>query len=140
MPSCLGIYVGENVIKYAKVSKERERVKVEAAGVKFYENTEEAIKEVISETFSDKTPISINLINEKYVYADVKDDPDKEELEEEINTEFERLCDENGEDKKNLEYRKILAGHLQDANKKRVIYSYVKKIDLFGRVRTNRKS
>ena len=37
MASCLGMYVDTNLIKYAKVSKENDKFKVESFGVKFYE-------------------------------------------------------------------------------------------------------
>ncbi len=35
MPSCLGIYIEEHLIKYAKVSKEHENIKVEALELSF---------------------------------------------------------------------------------------------------------
>ena len=34
MSTCLGLYIESNIIKYAKVSKEREQIKVESFGVK----------------------------------------------------------------------------------------------------------
>ena len=37
MPSCLGLYIESNLIKYAKVSKERDNIKVESFGIKFYD-------------------------------------------------------------------------------------------------------
>ena len=37
MSSCLGLYIESNVIKYAKVTKERETLKIESFGIKFYE-------------------------------------------------------------------------------------------------------
>ena len=37
MPSCLGLYVETNLIKYAKVTKDKDTLKVEAFGVKFYD-------------------------------------------------------------------------------------------------------
>ena len=33
MSTCLGLYIEENLIKYAKVSKEREQIKVESFGM-----------------------------------------------------------------------------------------------------------
>ena len=55
MQSCLGLYIENNIIKYAKTSKERETVKVESYGVKFYDDLEKAIKQIVTETFSFKT-------------------------------------------------------------------------------------
>ena len=34
MSDCLGLYIEKNLIKYAKVSKERDNIKVEAFGFK----------------------------------------------------------------------------------------------------------
>ena len=68
MASCLGLYIETNVIKYAKVSKEHDILKIESFGIKFYENLNEAIKQVIAETYSYKIPISINLSEDAYNY------------------------------------------------------------------------
>ena len=72
MQSCLGIYIEKNLIKYAKVQKERDNIKVEAFGTKFYENIEKAIEQIVAETNSTKLPISINVSNESYDYLDRK--------------------------------------------------------------------
>ena len=64
MSTCLGLYIEENLIKYAKVSKEHEQIKVESFGMKFYDNLEQTVKQIIEETYSYKTPISINLSEE----------------------------------------------------------------------------
>jgi len=62
MPSCLGLYIEDNLIKYAKVSKNNDAIKVESFGVKFYEKIGTAIKQIVEETYSFKLPISINTI------------------------------------------------------------------------------
>ena len=68
---CLGLYIEEHLIKYAKVSKEQDKLKVEAFGIKFYDKVEDAIEQVIQETYSQKTPVSINLSEEMYNYFDM---------------------------------------------------------------------
>ena len=88
MSSCLGLYIENNIIKYAKTSKERETVKVESFGVKFYDNLEETIKQIVSETFSFKTPISTNLSDEKYTYSNLFSLLRKKDLDKAISTEF----------------------------------------------------
>ncbi len=65
MPSCLGLYVDTRINKYAKVSKDKKNLKVEAYGVKFYENLEETIEQIIKETFSFQIPICINISDEQ---------------------------------------------------------------------------
>ena len=52
MSTCLGLYIEENLIKYAKVSKDHDQVKVESFGVKFYENIDQTIKQIVEETYS----------------------------------------------------------------------------------------
>ena len=68
MSSCLGLYIETNVIKYAKVTKEREALKIESFGIKFYDKIGEAISQIVSETFSYNVPISVNLSEEIYNY------------------------------------------------------------------------
>ena len=66
MSSCLGLYIEEHIIKYAKVSKDKDVIKVESFGVKFYDKINEAISQIIKETYSQKTPISVNISEEMY--------------------------------------------------------------------------
>ena len=47
MSSCLGIYIEPNIIKYAKVTKERDILTVDSFGIKFYDKIGEAIKQII---------------------------------------------------------------------------------------------
>ena len=54
MASCLGIYVNDNIIKYAKVNKEKDNIKIETFGIKFYTDLKQTINQIISETFSFK--------------------------------------------------------------------------------------
>ena len=49
MAKCLGLYIEDNIIKYAKVSKERDDVKVEAFGIEFYDKLDKAISKVIED-------------------------------------------------------------------------------------------
>ena len=71
MSKSLGIYIENNLIKYAKVSKEHDNIKVESYGVRIFENVSAEIKKIVEETYSFNIPISINLANEKYLYFDV---------------------------------------------------------------------
>ena len=60
MSSCLGLFVQNNLIKYAKISKENDNIKVENYGIKFYEqNIEKTVKQIVDETFS---PTSKNIL------------------------------------------------------------------------------
>lgn len=126
MPSCLGIYIQNNLIKYAKISKERENTKVEAYGVKFYEtDIEKVIEQIVQETYSYQVPISVNINNENYTYANIFNLLKAQDLEKAINTEFEFFCNNNNKNKNTIEFRKIKVPNFEDRDKKRVIYTYV---------------
>ena len=53
MQNCLGIYIEDNIIEYAKLQKEKDSIKVESYNIAFYDNDlEETLKRIISETYS----------------------------------------------------------------------------------------
>ena len=105
MSTCLGLYVENNVIKYAKVSKDNDNIKIDSFGIKFYDKLNEAIKQVIEETYSYKTPISINLSNEEYNYFYLFSLLNKKDMQNVINTEFESICYDKGVNKDAFESR-----------------------------------
>lgn len=130
MPSCLGIYIDGNIIKYAKVSKDNNAVKIEASGVKFHDNTEETIEKIVNETFSYKTPISVNLMDEQYTYAELFSLLNKKDLEKAVQSEFEYFCNENGKNKNALQYKRVLIENPENKDKIKVLYSYVEAANL----------
>ena len=128
MQGCLGIYVQKNLIKYAKVSKDRSNLKIEAYGVKFYDgDIEKTIEQIVKETYSFQLPISINIGDEKYTYSNVFALLKAQDLEKAMDTEFEFFCNNNNLNKNALEYRKISSPSTEDRDKLRVVYSYVDK-------------
>ena len=122
MASCLGLYIESNVIKYAKVSKERETLKIESFGIKFYDQLGETIKQIIAETFSYKTPISINLSEEVYNYFYMFNLLNKTDLKKAIETEFESYCFDKNLNKNAFEGRYALSNSIEDKDKIKVIY------------------
>ncbi|MBP3256343.1 MAG: hypothetical protein J6M60_07690 [Clostridia bacterium] len=122
MPSCLGLYVETNLIKYAKVTKDKDLLKVEAFGVKFYDKIGEAINQIVSETFSYKAPISINLSDEAYEYFYFFNLLNKNDLKKAIETEFESYCKEKGFNRAALETRYSLVQDIQDKEKVKAVY------------------
>ncbi len=135
MQSCLGIYIQDNIIKYAKVSKDHNNYKVEAYGVKFYDlDIEKVIDQIIKETFSYKIPISININKENYTYSNLFKLLKQQDLEKAIDTEFEFFCNNNGKNKNATEYRKIKTFNLEDRDKIRVIYTYTDKVNVVERL------
>ncbi len=130
MQNCLGIYIENNLIKYAKVSKDKDKYKIEAYGLKFFDNINEAIKQVVDETFSFNTPISINLANEKYLYFDIFSLLSKSDIQKTVQTEFEAYCDENKYNTKAFENRYALVPNIENKEKIRAINIIVNKIEL----------
>jgi len=130
MSSCLGLYIEEKLIKYAKVTKEREDIKVESYGVKFYDNIGEAIKQIISETYSYKTNISINLSEEAYDYFYFFNLLNKNDLKKAIETEFDSYCYEKGYNRNALETRYALVQDFNDKEKIKAIYISTNKVEI----------
>ena len=122
MQSCLGLYIEENIIKYAKISKEKENIKVDSFGVKFYDDINKAVKQIIEETFSYKTPISINLVGEKYNFFNMFSLLSKNDLKKAIDIEFETYCTEKGQNFNSFETRYAAVTNLEDKEKVKVIF------------------
>ncbi len=122
MSSCLGLYIENNVIKYAKVTKEREALKIESFGIKFYEKIGEAINQIVSETFSYNIPISINLSEETYNYFYMFSLLNKNDLKKAIETEFESYCFDKKLNRNAFETRYALSNEIDDRDKIKVIH------------------
>ena len=139
MSSCLGLYIEENIIKYAKVTKDKDVIKIDAFGIKFYDRLSEAIEQVIEETYSYKTPISINTPNENYNYFYIFNLLNPKDMHNYINTEFESICFENELNAENFESRYVLVDDLQDKEKVKAIHisasrgELIKRGELFGK-------
>ena len=122
MSSCLGLYIETNIIKYAKIVKEHENLKVEAFGIKFYEKIGEAIEQIVSETFSYNIPISINLSDEMYNYFYMFSLLNKNDLKKAIDTEFESYCYDKKINKNAYETKYALSNEINDRDKIKVIH------------------
>ena len=143
MASCLGLYIEDNIIKYAKVSKDNDVVKIDAFGIKFYDRLEQAIEQVIEETYSYKTPISINTPNENYNYFYIFNLLNKKDMHSYINTEFESICFERELNAESFETRYVLIDDLEDREKVKAIHvsanksELIKRAELFGKYKLN---
>jgi len=135
MSSCLGIYIQDNLIKYAKVSKERNTIKVDAYGVKFYDSDiEKTIEQIVKETYSYQIPISVNIDKEQYTYSNVFNLLKPQDREKAIDTEFDFFCNNNNKNRNTIEFRKIKAPNAEDRDKVRVIYTYLDKVNVVERM------
>lgn len=134
MSSCLGLYIENNLIKYAKVTKERDLVKVDAFGVKFYDQIGPTINQIIAETFSYKTPISINLSEETYQYFYFFNLLNKNDLKKAVETEFDSYCYDKSINRNALETRYALVPDMQDTEKIKAIYISSNKVEINKRL------
>ena len=57
MQESLGISISDQAIKYAKVTKNNDQLDVASFGIKFYDNLESDIQQIILETNSKNIPI-----------------------------------------------------------------------------------
>lgn len=131
MQRCLGIYIENNLIKYAKVSKDRDDFKIEAFGMKFFhDNLAGEIKKVVEETFSFNIPISVNLMGEKYLYFDIFALLSKQDIQKSVDTEFETYCEEHKYNSKAFETRHALVKNIENNEKIKAIDVVVNKIEL----------
>lgn len=129
MSTSLGLFIQNNLIKYAKVSKENENVKIENYGIRFYEqDLAQTIEKIVDETFSYKTPISVNISEEKYTNAEIfalLNDADQKKS---IKTEFEYFYNQIGKNRLTVEYRTVVSEPTAKENdKKKVLYAYSEK-------------
>lgn len=134
MSSCLGLYIEEHLIKYAKVSKDHDKIKVESFGIKFYDKIGDAISQVIEETYSQKTPISVNLSEEMYNYFDMFALLTKNDLQKAIKTEFESYCADKGYNPNVFETRYAVVDNQLDKEKIKIIHISDNKIELNKRI------
>ena len=136
MPKCLGIYIEDDIIKYSKVDKTKDVVKIESCHVEFYEKNQmiQTIEKIIRETFSLKDPISINVSNELYNYFEVFSalkPKDKNKL---VDVDFEYFCGEKGYNKESLESRILYRSSVEDIDKEKAIHISTNKEGLFRRI------
>lgn len=131
MSSCLGLYIEEYLIKYAKVSKERDKIKVESFGMKFYEGKlGEAISQIVEETYSQKVPISVNLSKERYDYFEMFAFLTKNDLQKAVKTEFESFCEEKGYNPNEFEARSAVTESQKEKDSIKVIHVADNKMEL----------
>ena len=73
MPSCLGFYTDKNMIKYAKVNRDKTSgmYMLEAYGVKFYDNIITTIDEIAQEVGMEQCTVSLTMMNEGYHAVEV---------------------------------------------------------------------
>lgn len=136
MPSSLGVYIDNNVIKYAKVTKSgKGSYKVDSFNVEFYDDLGETIKRILQDTNSYKIPIGINISDELYNYYQVFAMLSKKDMKDSIDIDFESDCVEKNYNLNSLEARYLLTGtNVVGAEQLRALHISARKGDLGARI------
>ena len=127
MLSCLGIFVDNNIIKYAKLKRNKKMYSVESFGIEVYDDLKGTINRIIEETNSENIPICTNISSEVYSYFDVYSELDKNDIEKSLQIEFDKLCSENGLDSNDFISKYTLNFHSEDQEKLRATYISIAK-------------
>ena len=132
MPSCLGFYTDKNMIKYAKVNRDKTSgmYMLEAYGVKFYDNIITTIDEIAQEVGMEQCTVSLTMTNEGYhaieVFSGLKS-KDRDDL---VRSEFDAFCEQKGLVSTALELRYQLVHNTGNIDKYVALCSYVSKSEL----------
>ena len=124
MQECLGISINNKLIRYARVSKNNDSYNVTSYGVKFYDNIDTAINQILSETDNHTIPVSSEISNEKYYYFNIFSLANRNYAEKAIKTEFESFCTENHLNKNLYDSRYIYTKNVQNQDQSKIIYVY----------------
>lgn len=124
MQECLGISINNKLIRYARVSKNNDSYNVTSYGIKFYDNIDTAINQILSETDNHAIPVSSEISNEKYYYFNIFSLANRNYAEKAIKTEFESFCTENHLNKNLYDSRYIYTKNVQNQDQSKIIYVY----------------
>lgn len=96
MPSCLGICIEKNLIKYAKLSSDKssQSINIDSFGIKFYDSLADTVNEIVDETQSGSTPICVGLNTEDYIPVNVFSGLNSRDIKSLVNSEFQSICKE----------------------------------------------
>ncbi len=143
MPSCLGICIEKNLIKYAKLTREKNSVstKVDSCGIKFYDSLSDTVNEIVDETQSATTPICVGLNSEDYTTVNVFSGLSQKDIKSLVNSEFESLCREREINPAALDMRYKLVKNtgMQDTYKAICIAANNTELSNLGQVFSNYK-
>lgn len=138
MPSCLGFYTDKNMIKYAKVNRDKNSglYMLESYGVKFYDNIMTTIDEIAGEVGVDQSTISLAVNNEGYQSVEVFSGLKAKDRNGLVESEFQAYCEKTGLIPSTLEFRYQLVENTGNIDKFNAICAYVSKAEL-ANLKTN---
>lgn len=131
MASCLGIYLSNNIIKYAKLSLESSsgNIKLEQSGVRFIKGTQkETLVNIIEETNSQNIPIVMNPQNDNFINYQMFDQVQNKNIATDIaKMEFEAWCEKNAKSPDKYSYVYQLAEVKNSENKFNAVLNFIDK-------------
>lgn len=132
MPSCLGFYTDKNMIKYAKVSRDKtsNMYMLDSYGVKFYDNIMTTIDEIAQEVGMEQCTVSLTMINEGYHPVDIFSGLKVKDRDDLIKSEFDEYCSENSLISSAMELRYQLVQNTGNIDKYVAICTFVSKAEL----------
>ncbi len=132
MPSCLGFYTDKNMIKYAKVNRDKTSgmYMLEAYGVKFYDNIITTIDEIAQEVGMEQCTVSLTMMNEGYHAVEVFSGLKSKDRDDLVRSEFDTFCEQKGLVSTALELRYQLVHNTGNIDKYVALCSYVSKGEL----------
>lgn len=135
MASSLGIFIDHKVVKYVKLNKIKDKVKVEAYGIKYGENKREIVSSIIRETNSERIPIVVNASEVNYEETSIFAILKKKDYEKAVEIEYEAILEQRKLIKELYEYGYILSENKGDTEKLNVLIAMQDKNSIETRVK-----
>jgi len=138
MERCLGIYIGDKIVKYAKLHMDKNKnIDVEISNVKYVlGGIKEVIDEIIVETNSQNTPIAINILNEQHEKLEILKQISKNDISSMVELEIEDVANKRGINNKLLLYNFDIQESLtnKDNNRINIIYADRTEIEQYSKI------
>jgi len=138
MERCLGIYIGDKIVKYAKLHIDKNKnIDVEISNVKYViGGVKEVIDEIIVETNSQNTPIAINILNENYQNMEITKQISKNDIASLVGIEIEDIANKLGVNDKLFLYKFNVQDSLtnRDNNRINILYTDRTEIEQYSKI------
>ena len=134
MASCLGIYLGSDIVRYAKLDIDASKnVELKNYGVRFVKgNLKEVLSNIVEETNSQGLPIAINPENSIYFNTQMFEQSEQigTYIKDVVNMEFEAWCEKNAKSKEKYNHVYMLSALKGSDNKRSLIINVLEKREL----------
>lgn len=122
MATALGIYIENNLIKYSKVTSNRDKLNIDAYGVKYTTNISNTIEQIIKETDSLKIPIVVNSVDQEIHYFDIFSQLNEKDYVKSIELQFEEITTESAVNKNLFKTGYLISKKPKDPEKLHVLH------------------